>query len=394
MLEYGHREPELVKLIKKFPSKKKLWVIPVTSRQLECMPGIRRFTDDLKESFMGDMLDTAYAPGKPIQLMPILNIHKDVKKIKGDLSRSAGEEIMSYLTRLTLYVNGSCQHECNSCYHVYKQFDHCYKSSSNKMELNLSAIENMFRELKGSALSDVRILGGNLFEYSQLEELTTFLDRQSMLKTYYFHVLHLEQGENNLEHLRGQHNVLSVLVPLPVHKSRFGRVWTRMRDSGIKTKWVFIVQHENDLESVQTFSRSYGIGDFLLRPFYNGRNLAFFEKYVFVSREMIQNARPREKDIFSNMVVNPTHFGSLVVLSSGNIHANVNRAPLGKVGYDSLYNVVYKEMSNGNSWRRIRKKVAPCKNCTFELLCPPLSNYEYAIGMNNLCHIRRSEIKS
>jgi pseudo-rSAM protein len=86
--------------------------------------------------------------------------------------------------------------------------------------------------------------------------------------------------------------------------------------------------------------------------------------------------------------VNPFHFGTLTVLSNGSIYANVNTQRLGSLNGGSLHDVVYKEMYRGKSWRRIRKKVEPCKFCTFDALCPPLSNYEYALGRNNLCHIR------
>ncbi len=57
----------------------------------------------------------------------------------------------------------------------------------------------------------------------------------------------------------------------------------------------------------------------------------------------------------------------------------------------TIHGRTYKEMYRGKSWRRIRKKVEPCKKCTFEALCPPLSNYEYALGANNLCHIREEK---
>jgi pseudo-rSAM protein len=109
---------------------------------------------------------------------------------------------------------------------------------------------------------------------------------------------------------------------------------------------------------------------------------------VFVDKEDLQEAKPTCREIYARQLVNPLHFGTLTVLSNGHIHANINVSRLGILNHDSIYEVVYKEMYRGNSWRRIRKRVEPCKRCTFEALCPPLSNYEYAFGRNNLCHIR------
>ncbi len=52
---------------------------------------------------------------------------------------------------------------------------------------------------------------------------------------------------------------------------------------------------------------------------------------------------------------------------------------------NSLYNIFYKEMNCGKSWLRARKNAIPCKNCVYNSICPPVSNYEYVIGRNNLC---------
>jgi len=353
-------------------------------------PGLKQFITDIRESFMGDLLEVAPTAGKPVQLTPILNVHKDVKRITNDKSRSAGEEMMSYLTNLTLYITNHCGFKCDSCSSLYKQFDYCYKSNGNKKELKLSQIENILGDINGSALSGIKILGGNIFEYSHLYDLIKLLDKLPQWKTYYFHYHHLDQKGNILEKLSKQRNSINLLIPLPIHKPHFENTWKKIINSGIALKAIFVIQQEEDIASVQNLCSSFDIKNFSLRPFYNGKNLDFFNKYVFVNRDMVQKAQPSEKEIFSKMAINPNDFGNLIVLSNGNIHANINAAPLGKLEKDTLYDVIYKEMLKGKSWRRIRRTVNPCKHCTFELLCPPLSNYEYAIGANNLCHIRKT----
>jgi len=75
------------------------------------------------------------------------------------------------------------------------------------------------------------------------------------------------------------------------------------------------------------------------------------------------------------------------VSASGHILADVNASSLGILGKHSLYDIVLKEMSGGISWRKSRTKVMPCKRCTFEMLCPPITGYNTVIGKNNLCRI-------
>jgi pseudo-rSAM protein len=123
-------------------------------------------------------------------------------------------------------------------------------------------------------------------------------------------------------------------------------------------------------------------------PFYNGQNLAFFEQAVFVDRQSLSAARPSLQEIHSRQVMNPFHFGNLTLLSNGDIHAGINDPPLGQISQDSIYDLVFQEVSRGRTWRRTRKQVMPCGECIYAGLCPPLSNYEPALGRNNLCHIR------
>ncbi len=85
--------------------------------------------------------------------------------------------------------------------------------------------------------------------------------------------------------------------------------------------------------------------------------------------------------------INSIYFGKLTVLADGRVYADLNAPSLGKLGRDSIYDILFKEMSGGSSWRRLRKNVMPCKGCHYEKLCPPLSNYQKVMGKNNLCHI-------
>jgi pseudo-rSAM protein len=50
------------------------------------------------------------------------------------------------------------------------------------------------------------------------------------------------------------------------------------------------------------------------------------------------------------------------------------------------HEIVHKEIDNGKSWFRIRNQ-APCNDCVYQWLCPSPSDYEIAIGRQNLCHI-------
>lgn len=52
-----------------------------------------------------------------------------------------------------------------------------------------------------------------------------------------------------------------------------------------------------------------------------------------------------------------------------------------------MYEVVEKEVQNKNGWFSTRKLVTPCNKCIFNILCSPISEYEYSLKQNNLCNI-------
>jgi len=122
-----------------------------------------------------------------------------------------------------------------------------------------------------------------------------------------------------------------------------------------------------------------------LIPIFNGDNLHFFEDNVFMGQEDFDNVFITKREIFSNQSINNNDFGKLTVLPDGSVYANVNMEKLGTVK-DSPYSIVHKELTEGNSWLRIRD-MKPCCDCVYQWLCPSPSNYEPAIGKPNLCHI-------
>jgi hypothetical protein len=61
-------------------------------------------------------------------------------------------------------------------------------------------------------------------------------------------------------------------------------------------------------------------------------------------------------------------------------------------GFRKYYNhtiqeMLFKEMSEGQSWLRIRNQV-PCNDCIYQWLCSSPSDYELDIGKPNLCHVK------
>jgi len=91
--------------------------------------------------------------------------------------------------------------------------------------------------------------------------------------------------------------------------------------------------------------------------------------------------------LFTNQTINSHYFGKLIVSSNGDIYSNPNLPKIGIIK-DSIYDIVFKSLRYKSSWMLLRQNVFPCNQCVYRLFCPPISNYEYNIGQNNLCTIK------
>jgi pseudo-rSAM protein len=385
LTEYDH--PVIVNLIKKLKSKKNLLVVRLTADRL-ADPGISAFVKEMKTFYSGDLIDTSYSKGKPLQMMPQVKIQKDAAKSRKVGEKTIGEGIMEYLKEITLYINNSCQQNCYFCREAYKQFLVCTNTSGrDKQELELEKVQQFLKEAEGSSLSRINISGGNIFTYSKFAELVRVLNNMPRVKTYQVYYLNLPPRVTELKALKNDLSYVNIFVDFPVKEQGLEKLVGICAEPGLNCEFNFIVQKLEDIGAAQRISSRLKINDAGFKPFYNQENYDFFKDNVFVNKEELLQAKPGLKDIYSRTKVNPLHFGRLTVLSNRAIHANVNRRKIGELGRDSLYDVVFREMYKGNSWINPRVEVSPCKSCNYSLLCSPISNYEYALKRNNLCNI-------
>lgn len=382
-LEYTN-EPKILDLIRKMKSKKNLQVIGITDQELEDRV-IGNFVAEIRGNFMGDLIDASLSQGKPVQMMPRVKVRKDVNILKKG-GRSIGEDMMSYLTELFLYIYPGCGLNCGMCASAYKQFPCCTKEKPG--EVSTGNIEAMFKEVAGSALVRLNILGGDIFSYPRFGELSQVLNQTTLPKVYYTHYQNVAANSDKMKILSSSSAWFKILIPFPLDSKGLKTALEVINLSSAQASFVFIVEDEVQYNEAESLIAGFEIEVYEFAPYYNGKNREFFQENVFVSKEEIIAGRPSLAKIYTNSLVNEINHGRLVIFSNSAIHANANFPRLGTLGKDSLYDVVYKELYQGKSWRRVREHIKPCNQCTLAALCPPLNNYTYAMDRNNLCHVR------
>jgi len=376
----------VLKRTRQLLSPRNLRVIRLTAKDLR-EPALYRFVRAVREYFMGDLLDTSFSTSKPFQMPPRVKIQREVKYLKSDEYRSVGENVMDYLAEITIYLNDACRQQCQMCSQFYRQVVCCTSKQPAVHSLDITSLKKLFNEIKGCNLTDLNITGGDILTYPYWSDLESLLNWTNHRKIFYVHYLNIVEHFNRLDRLKGDNQRLKIPVTFPLDEETFKKAWESVSRLKIDATFVFIIQDNEEYNRVEELLSRFPLASPVFLPFYNGKNLDFFEENFFIDREDIEENKPSLRDIYINSTVNADNFGKIILLADGSIYANLHASTLGNLRENSLYDCIFKEMKEGRSWRKIRENVLPCKQCDFEKLCPPISNYNIAIGKYDLCHI-------
>lgn len=375
-------DPEVIKLAARLKHWDNLYVVGISDEKRNVQPFVG-LIETLRQQFMADIIRKESAEGKPMQFMPIMKNMREISYLKKARLRSPGENVFSYLNRVNFYINESCQLDCGHCAEAHKQFFSCFRGKKGT-EMPLEQIEKLVQQLshKQPAIS---VTGGNVLNYSRLEELCQLL-QQHLPQAEFF--LHLEQAVAAPEKLKvlvsyGFSLQVGVTAPYDVEKVKLlQQVLGKHLE---KSLWVVVVQNEADIEEAEQLLEQARLEKFRFQPFYNGDNASFFKQCVFSEREQVAQQCLTQKEIFGRSKSNPLQFGALTILADGQVYANLNAGCLGTLDTHFLQELILKELTNGKNWLRSRNKVTPCRSCVWNAICPPISNYEYALSRHDLC---------
>ena len=312
---------------------------------------INAFVCELREKFMGDVIDVSLSKGKPVQLLPFFNLsnkHELYKK----MNFSPRKNILENLSEISIYV------DCKTDEANLISF---FKSLPDRLIINI--------------ISDMNIL----VNYS---ELLSFFYRYSSSKNIicsYDTILPLPSIFKNIFSYR-------VSVDFPIDIDKWNDSKQSLLNQALSFEYVFDVSTMEEYELIEQFVEEFSIEKYRINPIYTGSNLSFFEKNVFLTKDDILSTSMTVKKIFANQAINLFDFGKITSMSNGDAYANVNYPLLGNIYTHSIHEIVYNEIEKGKSWLRIRNQ-SPCDNCVYQWICPSPSNYEIAIGRSNLCHV-------
>jgi pseudo-rSAM protein len=374
-IETGSKE--IVSLLQSLHEKQNLGAIYFKGEKLAVAP-YRDFVAEFCEKNMGGLVEAAQE--KPIQLMPVLNLQRDVEKLQKDRDRFVGENVLHYLLELNVYINSTCTAQCSLCTTCFRQSLCCTAAGNEHHHLSKPALQNILTQIHYAPVGKLNILGGNIFEYAYYKELETLLQPFKEHTHLWAHYVNAGDAKNLLPGFK-----YDIPVTFPVEEKKFADCFNRLKNE--QSNYHFFITGEDDYKQMEQLLARHPVANYTLHPVYTNANRLFFEEQVYLTKDDIFSKPLSFREIFAHQKLNTNFFGSLTVMANGKVYANVNSPALGAVETDTILDLINKEMNDNTAWRKIRDD-APCNTCLYHYLCPSPSNYEKIIGRPNLCSIQ------
>lgn len=337
---------------------------------------VAAFIHEVRESFSGDCIEWEIGKKKPFIFKPQLFLNSEIQLRKEKDETSWGKRIMQNLNEVSLYVPTPDWKKDEGCEPYHKQLLH-----SMAFPVDRLTIEDYTDLLKRLEIYGVRrvnlIANDNPFENAYMQEIMASHQPQN----YKLHVYLSVKALQTQQYLEKDNTVWEVLV----HGEQLGQAAPVINSCKREDiRWNFVVACEEDMERLNNIQSK----QMKVLPYYTGNNLQFFEDYVFMTLDDLLSEPVDRQSIFRHQALNEHFFGKVTIMPTGEVYSSLWSEPLGNIKEEKLKQLLYCEFTERDVWLGTRSKVEPCKGCVNRDLCPSTSNYELALGRNNLCHIR------
>lgn len=344
---------KIIEILRETLQEENCGVVLLTNEQSQ-QREVNHFICELREKFMGDVIEVSLSDGKPVQILPFYNYSKEQELYKKN-NFSSYKNVLEKLFEISLYID----------------------ATTNITEL-IQFLATLPKNLTFNIV-------GNMDEVPNYSELFSYFNHCSSPKNLlcsYKNVIALQPiFEHNFSY--------KISVSFPIDLERWNRAMEVLLSQTLPMEFVFEVSSEEDVQQSEQLIEQYQIDKYRLNPIYTGNNIRFFEEEVFLSKEDILSTPMGVKDFFARQAMNLYDFGKITILPNGDVYANLNHPLLGNIYANNIHEILYKEVEEGKSWFRVRNQ-APCTDCVYQWICPSPSNYEIAIGRPNLCHVKKN----
>lgn len=342
---------EVIQLIKEILQESNCGVVFLENDRYN-LKNIYDFIRELREKYMGDIIDVSLSNSKPVQLLPYCN-YLDKQEVYKKLSFSTDVNLLKNLFEITVYVN---------------------------VNTHFSPIISFLKSIESKTIVNVV---WDVIDFDICDELMSFFEQKYSEK----YIICSYEDVIQLYFIFKNSVSYKVSVCFSADRQKIYDSMRMLINCNVSFECVFYVSSEKEYEEAEELVDHFELNKYRFDPVYTGDNIHFFEDYVFLTEEDILSTSMTIKDFFMHKSINIYDFGKINIMSNGDVYANLNYPILGNIYIDNIYEIIQKEVDDGKSWFRIRNQ-SPCNDCIYQWLCPSPSNNEIAIGRPNLCYVK------
>lgn len=339
-----------------------LYCISLNESQFQYLP-LKELIYKLRDNGFGKLVKQNNSQRSPIQLPPILNLQSEVNRLNEQklTDLTVGEHVLNNLSEIHIVLS--------------------YEVTNDFVDSLIAMLDSISRTFTGRI-----ILSGYIPQLNGFKRLWNHFEKLQVTKTFIILLKNISKGLlENLNQLQISNIKIIILASSPWDSWDFSEFKDIILPFCTNAEWEFQVTSEKEYYRAEEIISYLKIDAAKINPYYDGKNIMFFKKHIYLEEGDIEDFQVSKKDIFAHQVLNTFDFGKFTILPNGKIYANPYFPALGTI-QDDIRELVYIEMNKGTSWRRIRE-MEPCCDCIYQWLCPSPSNYEIEIGKPNLCHV-------
>jgi pseudo-rSAM protein len=376
---YRIESEQLFDFINRLLEKSKLRTIEVSDNDLEC-PDILSFIQSCREIFIADLIN---CKGKPLIMAPLPKVNYNVRTAVAN-QKDEMLNVRTMVKELNIFLNTTTT-QCldNELLKTgYKQCLFPIFQSDSLIKPNFNMILKSFPKFNFNKSNRINVLG-NFCDFEEIENMLLYLDTYNL----YFHTYYLDFDlkNGNVEIMLKHPNINYVFwIDNLILQKKFDMLLSFIKNNSLSASFKIIVSNKKDMIEMQNKMNHTDIMYDLI-PFFDFTNIDFFENEVFNREIEITNQQLSEREIFSRMYINSYYYGRLFILPDGETYTNLYDQPNGNLIHNSEKELMKNLISSNESWFKIRNTIEPCNKCVFQFICPPISNYEFALKRMNLC---------
>lgn len=311
-----------------------------------------------------------------ISLPPLLNIQNDIERLRKDKDRDIRENLLDYLTTLTVYIGGN--HSGNKEY--YRQI--IYPVCHNEV-LDVLTIASYLKEIFSSSLQTINLVVSNITDLDVISIRNLLAVYKEQITFYFSHPI-TDDEMLVTDKLIKEGYKIRFICEATFYKPEADLKIENMiaNDKKSLLAYEFIVKNDKEYKYWTKVIETYKRENYQFVPVYDN-NEDYFKENIFLTESEIRESCLSRREIFAHQAINTLYFGTLTIMPDKKIYSDVNNPALGTIR-DPIYDVILQEIEKNYIWRRIRN-TDKCNQCIYQWLCPSPTQYEKAMNVECVC---------